>query len=78
MHHFGAKLKEIAAELGFAAEMKEYKSNPEQFKGSIGDVSGFVRIAVTGKTNSPDLYEVIHILGRERTFDRIQKEIQAL
>ena len=73
-----AKLKEIAAELGFAAEMKEYKSNPEQFKGSIGDVSGFVRIAVTGKTNSPDLYEVIHILGRDRTFDRIQKEIQAL
>lgn len=73
-----SKLKDIAASLGFAAEMKAYKAEPEKFKGSIGDVSGFVRLAVTGKSNSPDLYEVIKILGKERTLARINKEINSL
>lgn len=65
------KIKEIASSLGYAADMKEYKQNPEQFKGSVADVSMFIRVAVTGKMNSPDLYTVMHILGKERTLNRI-------
>ena len=55
--------------------MKAYKQNPEQFKGSVADVSMFLRVAVTGRTNSPDLYAVMQILGYEKTVDRIHKAI---
>ena len=72
------KMKDIAAQNGFAAETKAYKQNPDDYKGSIGDVSMFVRIAVTGKTNSPDLYEVMHIIGKERTLSRINSVISSL
>ena len=63
--------------LGFASEMKEYKANPEAFGGNVGDVSMFLRLAVTGRLNSPDLYEVMQILGedcvRQRLTDRIHQ-----
>lgn len=52
--------------------MKEYKADPSAFKGSVADVSMFIRIAVTGKMNSPDLYTVMHILGKERTVERMK------
>lgn len=66
------KIKAIAASLGYAADMKEYKADPQAFKGSVADVSMFIRVAVTGKINSPDLYTVMHILGKERTEARIR------
>lgn len=66
------KIKKIAASLGYAADMKEYKADPQAFKGSVADVSMFIRVAVTGKMNSPDLYTVMHILGKERTEARIR------
>ena len=66
------KIKRIAASLGYAADMKEYKADPQAFKGSVADVSMFIRVAVTGKMNSPDLYTVMHILGKERTEARIR------
>ena len=55
--------------------MKAYKAEPEKYKGSIADVSMFLRVAVTGKMNSPDLYEVMNILGKERVLARINNVI---
>ena len=66
------KIKRIAAALGYAADMKEYKADPQAFRGSVADVSMFIRVAVTGKMNSPDLYTVMHILGKERTEARLR------
>ena len=66
------KIKRIAAALGYAADMKEYKADPQAFKGSVADVSMFIRVAVTGKMKSPDLYTVMHILGKERTEARLR------
>lgn len=72
------KVKEIAAALGFAPDMKMYKASPEEYKGHIGDVSMFLRVAVTGKMNAPDLYAVMQILGRDITFARLQHTIQTI
>ena len=72
------KVKEITQELGFTTDMKAYKQNPDVFPGTVADVSTFLRLAVTGKTNSPDLYAVMQILGYERTVARIQKTIALL
>lgn len=70
-----AKVKEIAASHGFAAEMKEYKANPENYKGSVADVAEVLRIAVTGRANTPDLWTIMQILGDEKTRERIQNAI---
>lgn len=72
------KVKEITEELGFTTDMKAYKLSPDSFPGTVADVSTFLRLAVTGKTNSPDLYTVMQILGYERTVARIQKTIALL
>ena len=68
-----AKLKEFAAGLGFSPDTKEYKQNPDKYKGHVGDVSMVLRIAITGRAQSPDLYEVMNILGTPRTVERLQK-----
>ena len=72
------KVKEIAASLGFAPDVKAYKADPESFKGHVGDISMFLRVAVTGKMNAPDLYAVMQILGTEKTFARIENMIETL
>jgi len=72
------KVKEITAEIGFTTDMKAYKADPDAFPGTVADVSTFIRQAVTGKTNSPDLYTVMQILGYDRTVARIKAVIQAL
>ena len=72
------KVKAITTDLGFAADMKEYKANPEAFGGNVADVSMFIRVAVTGKTNAPDLYTVMQILGYEKTAERINNMITKL
>ena len=58
--------------------MKAYKASPDAFPGTVADVSTFIRQAVTGKTNSPDLYTVMQILGYDRSIDRIRKVISAI
>ncbi len=73
-----AKMKIIAEKLGFAPETKLYKKNPDDYKGHVGDISMFVRIALTGKTNSPDMYEVMNILGEERSINRIKNAIKEI
>lgn len=72
------KIKKIADELGFASDMKAYKANPGAFRGSVADISSFIRVAVTGKQNAPDLYTVMGILGEQRTRARIEAQIAAL
>lgn len=72
------KIKEIAESLGYAAETKLYKKSPDQYKGHVGDISMFLRIAVTGKMNSPDMYAVMQILGKYRVSGRITNMIGRL
>jgi glutamyl-tRNA synthetase len=72
------KIKALADSLGFASDMKAYKENPENYKGSVADVSMFLRVAVTGRMNSPDMYAVMHILGRLRVLARIDAMIDRL
>ncbi len=65
------KIKLLGSSLGYASDMKEYKANPEGFKGSVADVSAFLRLAVTGRKNSPDMYEVMKVLGADRVKARL-------
>lgn len=70
------KLKAIADKLGFASDMKAYKANPENYKGSVSDIAEVVRIAVTGKANTPDLWTIVHIMGEDQMRDRIAAVIE--
>ena len=64
--------------LGFASDMKAYKENPDIYKGNVSDISMFIRIAVTGKENSPDMFTVMQILGYDRVIKRINDMINSL
>lgn len=66
-----AKVKEVASSVGFAAEMSEYKANPEAYPGNVSDAAEILRIAVTGSANSPDLCTIMRILGRDRALNRL-------
>lgn len=72
------KVKETASRFGFAAEMKAYKENPEAYKGNVSDVAEVLRIAVTGRANTPDLWTILQILGKEETERRIEQAIKEL
>jgi glutamyl-tRNA synthetase len=65
-------VKNMAGYLGFAVDNKEYKANPEKFKGNIADVCTYIRLALTGRKNSPDIYEISKILGEEKTKERLR------
>ncbi len=78
MNAWFEKIKAIAESLGYASDMKAYKADPEAFKGNVADISMFIRVAVTGKMNAPDLYTVMQILGREKTVARIDSMINSL
>ncbi len=72
------KIKLVAPNLGFAAETKEYKANPDGFKGSAGDLSTILRIAITGRTNTPDLCSIMAVLGYDECIKRIDAMIEVL
>lgn len=72
------KVKALGESLGFTSNMKLYKQDPTAWPGSVADISTFLRIAVTGKSNSPDLYTVMGILGADRSRARIQTAIDRL
>ena len=72
------KVKAITEEIGFTSDMKAYKANPDAFPGTVADVSTFIRQAVTGQTNSPDLFTVMQILGAERSLARMQAVLNNL
>ena len=72
------KVRELGESLGFAAKPKDYKKNPDQYKGHVGDVSQVIRLAITGRTNSPDLCSVMQILGEEVCQQRLAQAIELL
>ena len=65
------KIKDLADELGYAREVKEYKKEPEKWPGHVGDISTVLRVAITRRKNTPDLYEIMQVLGRESIEKRI-------
>ena len=69
------KVRQIATDLGYAAKPKDFKKNPDQYKGHVGHVSTVIRIALMGRQQSPDVWEIQQILGEERTRARIGKFI---
>jgi len=70
------KIKEIAPKLNFASETKEYKANPDAYKGHAGDLSTVLRIAITGRRNTPDLCSIMQVLGKEKCIKRIENVIR--
>ncbi len=64
------KIKELSSELGYAPEMSLYKEDPSKYLGNVADVSNILRIALTTKTTTPDLYEIMKLLGKERIEQR--------
>lgn len=69
-------IKFLGEDIGFASDMKAYKANPESFKGNYGEVSSIIRMAITKRTNTPDLFEICRILGKEEVARRLKKCIQ--
>ena len=69
------KIKELAGEMGYAKEVKEFKENPEKYEAHVGDVSTVLRVALTARTNTPDMYEIMKILGKERIKERFKTGI---
>ena len=72
------RIKELAPTLGFAAETKEYKANPDAYKGSAGDLSTILRIAITGRRNTPDLCSIMQVLGTDECTKRINDAINSI
>ena len=66
------KIREIGTEMGYAAKPKDFKKNPDQYKGHVGHVSTVIRLAVTGRSQSPDIWEIQQILGEKRTRERVE------
>lgn len=67
------KLKDIADKYGFASDMKAYKKEPEKYKGNVSDIAEIIRIAITGRANTPDLWAIVHVMGQEQMESRINK-----
>lgn len=67
------KIKELAGEMGYAKEVKEFKANPGMYTAHVGDVSTVLRVALTKRTNTPDLYEIMQVLGREEIERRLRQ-----
>ena len=70
------KIKELSGEMGYAKEVKEFKANPGMYKAHVGDVSTVIRVALTGRTNTPDMYEIMKVLRKNSVIKRIEKAIE--
>ena len=66
------KMKDVAEKCGCAREVKDYKANPDSYKGHVGDVSTVIRVALTGRRNTPDLYEIMEVLGNDKVQARLE------
>ena len=69
------KIKDLAEKCGYAREVKEFKANPENWPGHVGDISTVLRVALTGRQNTPDMYEIMQVLGKESVTKRLEKAI---
>ena len=67
------KIKELSGEMGYAKEVKEFKENPGKYKAHVGDVSTVLRVALTKRVNTPDLYEIMQVLGKDEIQKRFEK-----
>ena len=72
------KIKKLSLKYGYAKEVKEYKQNPENYKGHVGDVCELIRVSLTSSTKTPDLYQIMNVLGETRVKERINKFITYL
>ena len=72
------KIKELAVEMGYAKEVKEFKANPDKYKAHVGDVSTVLRVALTARTNTPDMYEIMNVFGKDRIQERFETAIKNL
>ena len=72
------KMKDLAEKVGFAREVKEWKQEPEKWPGHVGDISTVIRVALTSRSNTPDMYEIMQVLGKERVIQRLEKAIEIL
>ena len=63
--------------MGYCKDVKEFKANPGKYKAHVGDVSTVLRVALTGRTNTPDMYEIMKILGKDRITARYEKAINS-
>lgn len=70
------KIKDLAQELCYAREVKEYKKEPEKWPGHVGDISTVLRVSLTKRQNTPDLYEIMKVLGKDRIIERFNKLIK--
>jgi glutamyl/glutaminyl-tRNA synthetase len=70
------KMKDLSEKFGYAREVKEYKANPDNYKGHVGDISTVIRVALTTRHNTPDLYEIMQILGKDNVTKRIEQFIK--
>ena len=67
------KIKDLCKQLGYASDMKSFKKNPSAFKGHVGDVAMVLRVAISGRTNTPDLFEIMQVMGKDRVIERLEK-----
>lgn len=67
------KMKDLAEEVGYAREVKTFKAEPEKWPGHVGDISTVLRVSLTGRQNTPDLYEIMQVLGKDRVVARLDK-----
>ena len=72
------KIKDLSEEVGFAREVKEWKQEPEKWPGHVGDISTVLRVALTSRSNTPDMYEIMQVLGKIRIFKRFETAIEKL
>lgn len=70
------KIKALAGEMGYAEEVKEFKANPNKYEAHVGDVSTVLRVALTKRTNTPDMYEIMQVLGKERIMNRFKQAMK--
>ncbi|MDD2376778.1 MAG: glutamate--tRNA ligase [Clostridia bacterium] len=73
-----SRVKLVASSLGFCSDMKEYKLNPEKYIGNISDVAGIIRISITNRKNTPDIYAIMQVLGESKVKSRINNCINYL
>lgn len=69
------KIKEISEKYDYTTNMKEYKKNPESFKGNVAHVSTVIRVAICGRMNTPDMCDVLKVMGKEKVIERLEKWI---
>ena len=69
-------VRDLAEKVGYAREVKEYKANPENYPGHVGDISTVIRVSLTGRQNTPDMYEIMQVIGKDSVQKRLEKAIR--